>query len=106
MVQSELESLFAIHLTLLKLPKPEREYKFDSVRRWRFDFCWPEKMVAVEIEGGVWKNGRHNRGNGYIADMDKYNSAVILGWRVLRFSGDHVRSGKAVNLTEQLVKEK
>ena len=62
----------------------QTEFRFHPVRRWRFDFAHPEKRVAVEIEGGVFIRGRHNRPSGFIADCEKYNEAVKLGWRVLR----------------------
>lgn len=60
---------------------PEREYRFHPKRRWRFDFAWPSVKVAVEIEG----RGRHQTFTGYRADLEKYNEAVQLGWRILRF---------------------
>jgi very-short-patch-repair endonuclease len=70
----------------LDLPAPEREYRFDPERRWRFDFAWPSLKIAVEIEGGVWIRGRHVRPVGYLGDLEKYNRAVVLGWRVLRYA--------------------
>lgn len=62
------------------------EYRFYDKRRWRFDFAIPSRKIAIEIEGGVWTNGRHTRGKGYIGDMEKYNFAALLGWRILRFT--------------------
>lgn len=62
------------------------EYRFHPTRKWRFDFAHPEKMIGIEIEGGVFSKGRHTRGMGYIKDCEKYNSAIILGWRVLRYT--------------------
>ena len=70
----------------LGLSAPEREYRFDPERRWRFDYAWPSLKVAVEIEGGIWIRGRHVRPTGYLADLEKYNRAVVLGWRVLRYA--------------------
>ncbi len=67
---------------------PQREYRFHPTRRWRFDVAWPEHKVAVELEGGVWTLGRHTRGKGYCADMQKYNAAIELGWRVVRFAAN------------------
>jgi len=32
---SHIEEQFALFVKLFRLPKPEREYRFDSVRRWR-----------------------------------------------------------------------
>ena len=70
--------------TLHRFPEPEPEYRFHRVRRWRFDFAWPEHKVALEIEGGVWTRGRHVRPHGFLRDIEKYNWATALGWRVLR----------------------
>ena len=66
----------------------EVEYKFHPKRKWRFDFANPVLKIAIEQEGGVWISGRHNRGKGFLNDMEKYNQAVILGWKVLRYPPD------------------
>lgn len=63
-----------------------QEFKFHESRKWRFDFAFPLHMVAIEIEGGTWNNGRHGRGEGFENDCVKYNSAVELGWKLLRFT--------------------
>ena len=63
----------------------EREYVFDDEREWRFDFAHSETHIAVEIDGGVWTDGRHVRGQGYIDDCEKLNAAAADGWRVFRF---------------------
>jgi len=73
------------------LPAPEAEYRFHEKRKWRFDFAWPDSMVAVEIEGGTFVRGRHTRGMGHHKDCEKYNQATLLGWRVLRFTALHLR---------------
>jgi very-short-patch-repair endonuclease len=74
-----------------------REYRFDIQRRWRFDFAWPSQKLAVEIEGGVWSRGRHTRGAGYVADLEKYNAATLLGWQVLRYDVTLIESGLALH---------
>lgn len=53
-------------------------------------------MLAVEIEGGTHSGGRHTGGAGFAADCEKYNAAVLAGWRLLRFPGVQVRSGAAI----------
>lgn len=63
-----------------------KEYRFHPVRRWRFDYAIPDKKIAIEIDGGVWNYGRHNRASGYVADMEKFNAAASLGWVVLKFT--------------------
>ncbi len=78
-----------------KLPIPEKEYKFCEDRKWRFDYAFPGQKIAVEQEGGAWSGGRHTRGSGFIKDMEKYNAAVLLGWRVLRYTPDQM-TGEAI----------
>lgn len=80
------------------LPRPVAEFIFNDRRKWRFDFCWIEQNVALEVEGGVWTQGRHNRATGFIADMEKYNEAAIAKWRVLRCLPQDVESGKVFAL--------
>ena len=62
------------------------EHRFHTTRKWRFDLACPSRRIAVEIEGGAWSRGRHTRGVGYIGDMEKYNCAILLGWRVFRYT--------------------
>lgn len=66
------------------------EHQFNPKRKWRFDYAILSHKVAIEIEGGIYSNGRHTRPKGYIGDMDKYNSAQCLGWIVLRFSSTSI----------------
>lgn len=75
----------------------ESEYRFAENRKWRFDMAFPAQMLAVEIEGGTWINGRHNRGSSIEADFIKYNEAALLGWRLLRFTTEQVKSGNAID---------
>jgi very-short-patch-repair endonuclease len=97
---SRVEDMFQHHIEyycmLYKIGMAEREYKFNVSRKWRFDFAFPDKKIAVEIEGGTWKQGRHTRGAGFEKDCEKYNQAVLDGWRVLRFTSGMVYSGKAI----------
>ena len=67
-------------------PYPKREFRFHATRKWRFDFAWERERVAVEMEGGVFTGGAHNRGRQYTMDCRKYNSATAAGWRVLRYT--------------------
>ena len=54
-----------------------------------------EQKVAVEIEGGLWQMGRHNRPRGYQNDLCKYNAAEVMGWHVLRYSPQQVKTWTA-----------
>ena len=67
-------------------PAPDTEHRFHPKRRWRFDFAFPDRKIALEVEGGVFAKvqGRHSRGAGYRADLEKYNTAAVMGWIVIR----------------------
>lgn len=95
--ESELEATLGLYIRANELPEPEREYRFHPKRRWRLDFAWPAAMLAVEVDGGVWAQGRHTRGAGYIADCEKLNEATLLGWSVLRVTGQHIDDGSAID---------
>ena len=73
-----------------------REFRFHETRKWRFDIAWPREKVAVEVEGGAWVSGRHNRAAGMIEDCRKYAEAAVDGWAVLRVMPEHIRSGEAI----------
>ncbi len=96
------ESILANQLRDLKISF-EQEYKFHPKRKWRADFLIVGKKILVEVEGGVWSGGRHTRGKGYIGDMEKYNAAVVMGFQVLRFSTEQVKTGLAVQQIEAMV---
>jgi len=72
------------------LPLAVREHRFHEVRRWRFDLAYPDLKIAFEYEGGIHSYGAHSRGKGFAKDVEKYNTAGMLGWRVFRIHGDMV----------------
>lgn len=80
------------------------EHRFHPTRMWRFDYAIPEHRIAIEIDGGVWQIGRHNRPKGYIADLDKFNNAAALGWRVLKFTPQQKHTMKALRLIQATVR--
>lgn len=89
---------------LAGLPTPWCEYWFAKPRRWRFDYAFPDSKLAIEVEGGAFIGGRHTSGSGFLKDMEKYNAAVLLGWRVLRVTPRMVASGEALTLVERALK--
>lgn len=103
---SDLEELLALHLRAAKVTPPVRELVFAPPRRWRFDFAWPDRMLAVEVEGGTFVQGRHSRGKGIEGDAEKYNAATLLGWRVLRFTTDMIHDGRAWATIERALKSR
>ena len=103
---SDLEELLLQHIKLVGLPTPEREYRFSPPRRFKADFAYPDEMLLIEVEGGVWTRGRHTRGGGYSKDMEKYNLAATMGYRILRFTGDMIKDGTAMQTIEKVLNEK
>lgn len=81
-----------------------REYPFASPRRFRFDFAWVEKRLAVECDGGTFTGGRHVRPAGFERDLEKINLAQIMGWTVLRFTFNMVADGRAVRTIEECLR--
>lgn len=83
-----------------------REYRFHPTRQWRFDYAIPDLRIAIEIDGGIWINGRHNRASGYLGDMEKFNAAATLGWVVLKFTPQEQYSQKTLELITQTIANK
>ncbi len=83
------------------LPTPIEEFQFHFTRQWRFDFAWPVRRIALEVEGGVWIGGAHNRGKGFAKDMEKYNAAACDGWRVLRVQPKDLCTYATVEMIKQ-----
>lgn len=78
-----LASLIDAYCKAKGVEKPDTEYEFAKPeRKWRFDFCWADRMVALEYEG--IGGGRHQRHRGFIADSEKYSEAAVRGWCVIR----------------------
>ena len=99
------EATLTLQIWNAKLASQEREYRFDKKRKWRFDFAYPERKIAIEVEGGVFSGGRHTRGKGFTADCEKYNRATELGWSVYRFTTQQVRNGEAIELLTRIFAE-
>jgi hypothetical protein len=118
----QLHDNFASQLRMYGLPAPVTEHLFAKEaigRRWKFDFCWPAFMVAVELEGLVMRQlydaprpganrvlvsyGRHTTITGFCEDSEKYGNAAILGWTVMRFAQPQVRDKTAVEMTVRLL---
>lgn len=80
-----------------------KEHMFHWTRKWRFDYAIPDLKIAIEIDGGVWDYGRHNRPEGYINDMEKLNTATSMGWLVLRFTTHDLLKNSTLSLIRDTV---
>ena len=118
---SSLEETLALQIRALRLPEPQREYRFaahhvggpgkglrqrlqaNGLRDWRADFAWPVHKLLVEVEGATPAGGRHQRYRGFLQDAEKYHAAQSLGWTVYRCTGPLIRRGEAVGMIESLL---
>lgn len=112
--RSDLEREFERLCVAFRLPAFERQYLFATAvaRRYRFDLCWPEYRLAIELHGLVVQKGRVRGAHGGIVggitkDMDKANLAVMLGWSLLTFTQSHVYSSTAaIDMTQRVLTTK
>jgi len=87
------------------------EFQFADGRQWRLDVYVPELRLAIEISGGQFSGG-HRRGYWSAQEArrrtkagkvdspqeDEYNKlnwAVMDGYRVLQFTNEQVKDGRA-----------
>lgn len=118
MTDSETNMVLAI---LRTLGYARKEFYFFEDRKWRFDFCFPNEKLAIEVEGGAFKKrtykskrtgkiittigGRHNSAKGFLNDMEKYNTAAMLGYRLLRFTPQSIMTSKALDIIKECLKK-
>jgi very-short-patch-repair endonuclease len=97
---SEGEEALARHMTEYNIPF-SRQFKICDERNWTSDFyinCEP-LPILIEVEGGTaFGLSRHSKGDGYENDCRKYNTAILLGFRLLRFTTKQVKSGHAIDI--------
>lgn len=94
---------FFPYLQANDLPIPQEEFQFHTKRKWKFDYAWEENKIALEVEGGIFTGGRHTRPKGFIGDMEKYNSAAVLGWRIIRVQPKDLQTKKTIDLLKEIL---
>ena len=98
---SHLEETYLLQVLAAGLPEPEREVQVIEGRRFKHDFCWRDKKILVEIQGAVWVKGGHSTGTGINRDAEKLNLSTLAGWKTFIFTGDHLKSGQALEWTKE-----
>ena len=88
---SPLERTFDLLWQDLDGPELEADYIFHQARDWKIDRAHLSSRIAIEIDGGTWKGGRHNREPGYTNDCIKLFNAVLAGWQYFRLTGDMLK---------------
>ena len=85
-LESRLETRVARLLRRSALPVPVRQHVVVAPdgRRYRLDFAWPDRLVALEAEGFAWHGGRLEW------RRDRQRAAVLeaMGWRFVSVTWD------------------
>jgi hypothetical protein len=99
---------YPLVLPMLRTLAPDAvaELVFHPIRKWRSDFAIPSARLLIEIDGGVFTNGRHTRGAGFIEDQCKHNAAAVLGYFVLRFVPADIKSGTLIDTVRKALHQK
>lgn len=88
------EELLAALLRHERSPLRDFERQFQGVpgRKYRFDFAYPLRRLAIECDGGTWMaKAGHTTGEGYERDRERDALAACEGWTVLRFTSTQIR---------------
>lgn len=90
---SKLEKKF-IDLWIVRFPDLylHQEVTLIPKRKYRFDFVHMPSKICVEINGGIWNNGRHSRGSGLVKEYEKYNLAQLQGYKVFVLASNMINS--------------
>ena len=83
------------------VPAPAHEYRFHPTRKWRFDFCWIDERLAMEVQGAIFTGGRHVRGAALVKEHEILHAAAILGYRVLFVTPQQLKTGEAFELVSK-----
>lgn len=80
---SDLEMRFVRALIAGGLPELTQQHRVTiGARRYRIDLAYPDKKVAVELDG--WDT--HRTRSAFDEDRARANDLVVAGWHVLRFT--------------------
>lgn len=90
--ESPLERDFLDLMLLTGLPVPATQHVIEDGDAFvgRVDFFWPDHDVIVEVDGHSYHSTRDQRSS----DSSRQNRLTALGYTVLRFTSDQLRSNR------------
>ena len=87
---SPLEARLAARLRRTRLPLPVRQHEVRTGARRRYlDFAWPDRKVAVEVDGYRWHSSRA----AWERDRERLAELRRLGWTIVHVTHDDVERG-------------
>jgi hypothetical protein len=111
------EDTFEFQCRAYKLPPMVRQFKLlktvqtpradgkDIPNAWRFDFCFPEYALIVEVDGGIFMagGGAHSHPVDVKRNLLKRNDAALAGFIILAFMPEQIRRGEAIAFTQRVL---
>ena len=79
-----------------------KEFQFCKDRKFKSDYYLPQLNLIIECEGGIYTGQAHGSIKGILRDIEKYNLATILGYKVLRYTPDRLYSNEVLNAIKQI----
>ena len=81
-----------LEVILSEIPKDfHTELKLIPNRKFRCDYVCLEAKIVIELEGGIWIQGRHTRASGFVKDVEKYNLIALEGYRIFRVTSEQTK---------------
>lgn len=78
------------------LPQPVCELVVGCHGEYRLDFCWPELMLAIEVEGWMY----HSSFAAFYGNKSRRNALVVEGYTILEYTWKHVTSTPSAFIRE------
>ena len=97
-VQSELELRVLETLRRAGIPSPEVQHvvRLTDGSSVRFDFAWPDLMLALEVDHSFWHSGSGES----TKDKSRDRKLAGLGWLTLRVTDDDIKLDLATTIRE------
>jgi hypothetical protein len=99
------EETFASQCIQYRLPTVTPQYQFAKSmgRKFSADFAFVEYQLLIEIQGGIWRGGggAHSHPMNLSRDIEKQQHAAFLGFHVLPFTPEQVKSKHAIDWTSR-----
>lgn len=78
------------------LPQPQCELVVGKYGEYRLDFCWPELILVVEVDGWLY----HSSLAAFQDNKTRKNSLSIAGHLILEYTWKHVTKEPATVISE------
>lgn len=77
-------------------------------RKFSWDRAWPEYLLLLEVQGGVFRKGggAHSHPLNILRDIEKQSYAALCGYCVLPVTTDQVRKGEALQWIVQVLESR